>query len=149
MSFKKNDRPDPRNWRPITLLNADYKIASCAIAARLLRVVALVVARDQTCGVPGRFIGENVAFLRDVDEFCCHTGFPAAILSLDQENAFDRVDWDFLKCTLRVMGFGPLFVDWVSLFHTCVESSVNVMVYLGFVKVALCLLFYMFWLLWF
>ena len=67
LSFKKGDRLDPHNWCPITLLNVDYKIASRAIAARLLRVIHLVVDKDQTCGVPGRFIGENVAFLRDVD----------------------------------------------------------------------------------
>ena len=31
VSFKKGDRLDPRNWRPISLLNVDYKIASRAI----------------------------------------------------------------------------------------------------------------------
>ena len=36
--------------------------------ARHLKVIATVVATDQTCGVPGRYIGENVAFLRDVGE---------------------------------------------------------------------------------
>ena len=65
LSYKKGDRLDPRNWRPISFLNVDYKIVSRAIAARLLKVIHLVVGRDQTCGVPGRFIGENVAFLRD------------------------------------------------------------------------------------
>ena len=62
LSHKKGDRLDPRNWRPISLLNVDYKIASHAIAACLLKVIHLVVGRDQTCGVPGRFIGQNVAF---------------------------------------------------------------------------------------
>lgn len=66
MAFKKRDRLDPKNWRAITLLNADCKIAYRTIAARLLKVIHLIVNRDQTCGVLGRF---NVAFLRDVVEF--------------------------------------------------------------------------------
>ena len=92
LSFKKGDRLDPKNWRPISLLNVDYKIASRSIAARLLKVIHLVVDKDQSCGVPGRFIFGNVAFLRDVVDFCFSSGAPAALLSLDQEKVFDRVD---------------------------------------------------------
>ena len=50
LSFKKDDRVDPKNWRPITLLNADYKIASCAIAARLLKLSILSSARIRLVG---------------------------------------------------------------------------------------------------
>ena len=63
LSFKKGDTLDPQNWRPISLLNVHYKIASRAIAGRLLKVLHVVVGKDQTCGVPGRFIVENVAYL--------------------------------------------------------------------------------------
>lgn len=66
LSFKKGDRLDPKNWRPITLFNVDYKIMSRTIAGRLLKVIHLVVNESQTCGVRGRFIGDNVALLRDV-----------------------------------------------------------------------------------
>ena len=45
-----------------------YKLCARVLAGRLLKVIATVVATDQTCGVPGRYIGENVAFLRDVVE---------------------------------------------------------------------------------
>ena len=76
---------DPRNWRPITLLNVDYKLASRAIAGRLLKVIHLLVAEDQTYGVPGRLIGENVALLRGVVSFASSSRTPVAILSLDQE----------------------------------------------------------------
>ena len=55
-----------QTWHPISLLNVNYKLAAQAIAGRLLKVIHLVVAEDQTCGVPGRYIGENVVFLRDV-----------------------------------------------------------------------------------
>ena len=61
--FKKGDRLDPRNWCPITLLNVDYKLAARVVAGRLLKVIHLIVAKDQTCGVPGRFIGAVVAEL--------------------------------------------------------------------------------------
>ena len=102
--FKKGDRLNPANWRPINLLNVDYKICARALAARRLKVIHHVVGPDQTCGVPGRFIGENVAILRDLAHYCEVTNFPAAILSLDQEKAFDRVDWSFMFSTLLHLG---------------------------------------------
>ena len=126
LSFKKGDRLDPKNWRPISLLNVDYKIASRAIAGRLLKVLSTVVDKDQTCGVPGRFIGENVAFLRDVVDYASLSGIECAILSLDQEKAFDRVDWGFLKATLVKMGFGPSFSGWIDMFYKGSQSAVNV-----------------------
>ena len=129
--FKKGDRLDARNWRPISLLNVDYKLASRVIAGRLLKVIHLVVAKDQTCGAPGRFIGENVALLRDIVDYTTSSNVPAAILSLDQEKAFDRVDWGFMRATLRKMGFGPSFVCWVDLFYTGAESAVKVNGYLS------------------
>ena len=75
----------------------DYKVCTRAIAGRLLRVIHHVVAPDQTCGVPSRFIGENVALLRDVAQFANELNIPVAILSLDQEKAFDRVDGLFFS----------------------------------------------------
>lgn len=117
MTFEKGDRLDARNWRLISLLNVDFKIAACAIAGCLLKVIHLVVAKDQTCGVPDRYIGENVAFLRDVSHATTFDS-PVAILSLDQEKAFDRVDWGFMLSTVRTMGFGASLVNWVRLFYT-------------------------------
>jgi hypothetical protein len=38
-----------KNWRPITLLRADYKIVAKAIANRLLGVIAKVTHSDQPC----------------------------------------------------------------------------------------------------
>ena len=131
LSFKKGDRLDPRNWRPITLPNADHKLASYAIAGWLLKVIHLVDAKDQSCGVPRRFIGENVALLRDVADYASSSGASVAILSLDQEKAFDRVDWSFMQSTLCTMGFGPSFISWVDLSYHRVQSAVNVNGYLS------------------
>ena len=124
--FKKGDRLEHKNWRPISLLNVDYKLCARVLAGRLLKVIHQVVAPDQTCGVPGRFIGENVALLRDVATYASETDTPLAILSLDQEKAFDRVDWGFLLAVLHRMGFGPSFIAWVKLLYTDIRSAILV-----------------------
>ena len=66
--------------------------------------------------VPGRFILENVALLRDVVDFDSSSDVPVAIISLDLEKAFDRVAWRFMGGTLSKMGFGSSFIRWVDLF---------------------------------
>ena len=45
-----------KNWRPISLLNVDYKICSKSIAYRLAKVLSSMINEDQTCSVPGRTI---------------------------------------------------------------------------------------------
>ena len=101
------------------------------MAGRLLKVIHVIVSKDQTCGVPGRFIGKNVALLRDVVDCTSFSNVPAAVLSLDQEKAFDRVDSSFMLATLSKMGFGPSFPHWIRLFYTGVQSCVNVNGYLS------------------
>lgn len=105
--FKPDDRTLLKNWRPISLLCVDYKIGSRAIAGRLLCVIDKVMYPDQSAGVPGRFIGENVAYVRDAIQYAAIHDLPLAVLTLDQEKEFDRVEWEFLFCTLERMGFGP------------------------------------------
>ena len=75
LSFKKGDCLDPRNWWPITLGNVNYKLASRTIAGQLLKVIHLLVAKDQTCGVPGRFIW---SFMRST---LCTMGFGPSLIS--------------------------------------------------------------------
>ena len=55
-----------RNWRPITLLNTSYKIASSCIAARIKTVLPKIIHNDQKGFMKGRYIGENLRLLYDV-----------------------------------------------------------------------------------
>ena len=67
--YKKNNRLEINNWRPISLLNADYKIATRAIACCLLTVLSTIISPDQTSGVRGRPISENLFFICDLLEY--------------------------------------------------------------------------------
>ena len=52
-----------KNWRPLTLLNCDYKIAAKAIANRIKTVIPRLIINDQTGFLKGRFIGENIRLI--------------------------------------------------------------------------------------
>ena len=45
-----------KNYRPISLLNYDYKLISKVITNRVKNVLEHIIHPDQTCAVPGRTI---------------------------------------------------------------------------------------------
>ena len=124
--YKKDDKLEMPNWRPITLLCVDYKILSKALANRLLKVIRQLISADQSCGIPGRFIGENIRLMHDIIDYANDHHLPGVILSLDQEKAFDRVDWIFMQRVLATMGFGDNFRAWVSLLYRSANSRILV-----------------------
>ena len=76
-----------KNWRPITLLCVDYKIAAKAIANRLLHVLPSIIHPNQSGGVRGRSSTPNTRLLQDIVHDINARGLGGAILSLDQEKA--------------------------------------------------------------
>ena len=69
---------------------------------------------------------ENVRVLLDVACYADQNNIGGAILSLDQEKAFDRMEISFLMKVLERMGFGPSFRNWIGLLYTDVHSAVSV-----------------------
>ena len=57
-----------KNWRPISLLNIDYKISRLykVLARRMEKVLPKLVHSDQTGFVSGRYIGQNIRLLYDI-----------------------------------------------------------------------------------
>ena len=114
---KRGDIKNLKNWRPISLINVDYKICSKAITLRLSKVLDSIIDPDQTCSVPGRSISNNLVLLRDTFEYIAQTDETGILVSLDQEKAFDRVNRAFLMELLERFGFGPGFCRWISTFY--------------------------------
>ena len=124
--YKKHDRLETKNSRPISLLCTDYKILSKVLTNRLKSVLASVISESQSCGVPGRFSGYNIRTLQDIVNHCNFHQAGGALVSLDQEKAFDRVDWGYMQKVLTRMNFGPSFCSWVRLLYTNIFSRVLV-----------------------
>ena len=115
---------DLSNWRPITLLNVDCKIATKAIAKRVEASLPKLINHDQTGFIKGRYIGENIRLIIDAMEYTKAHNIPGILVSLDFRKAFDSLEWPFIMRTLDTFNFGKSIKKWVSTFYTNIESAV-------------------------
>ena len=92
---------------------------------RLGKILPHVIRQDQTC-IPGKNIATNLHTLSDVIKHANSRNIEAAILFLDQEKAFDRVDHHFLFQTLRHLTFGDYFISWIKTFVRDITSQFKV-----------------------
>ena len=113
------------NWRPISLLNVDYKIATKSIANRLKKVISSIISSSQTGFIKGRYIGENIRLVCEVLEFVNENNMPALLFFSDFEKAFDSINHDFMFNTLRHFNFGESLIGWVQLFYKGANSFVT------------------------
>lgn len=123
---KKGDLTDIKNWRPVSLLCSDYKLLSKTLALRLSEVIEQVIHPDQSYYVPGRSIFDNVSFVRDILDVSKLFKLHCALISLDQEKAFDRVEHKYLWKALTAFSFCEDFVEMIKVLYTDVESVLKV-----------------------
>jgi exonuclease III len=120
------DKTHVNNYRPISLLNTDYKIIAKALANKLKPHMHILIHEDQQCSVQDRNITTHTHFLRDIIDFTFRKNSQACILSLDQEKAFDRVSHSFLHKILDKSNLGSNFCTWIKILYKTPRSRVKV-----------------------
>ena len=131
---KHGKPPDsPKGWRPISLLNVDFKILSAAIATRLKSVSEYLISPSQTAYINGRFIGENSRLVYDVIETLNHADKAGLIIGVDFEAAFDTVSWEFLLDALDHYNFGSYWKHLIKAFYLNSRNFARILLdgYLG------------------
>jgi exonuclease III len=123
---KKNK--DPRmlkNWRPISLLNTDYKIITKTLANRIKKVLPTVINPDQVAYLKDRFIGQNIRQIFDIMGYTKLMDKKGIIAFLDFEKAFDTIKWKVIYDALNAFNFGPKFISWVKAIYNESEACVT------------------------
>ena len=112
--YKKGQRSDPANYRPITVLNTDYRILAKVLGNRLRTVLPKLIQPEQTGFVPGRLIGENI-MLNQLLPSALPQDSKAGIVFCDFHKAYDTVDRTFMLAVMERMNVGEGFLKWVKL----------------------------------
>lgn len=120
---KKKHGESPVDYRPISLCNVIYKLASKVLANRMKQVLPMVIHESQSGFVPGRLITDNVLVAYECFHFLRKKkkgkkGYLG--LKLDMSKAYDRVEWCFLEKMMLKIGFPESYTKMVM---KCVETA--------------------------
>lgn len=112
------------NWRPITLLNSDFKIFSKALANRIQLGIKDVVEPDQTGFVRGRTIGSNILNIQGVIDQVNADDSTGILLAMDYSKAFDTIRWSLIRKALEVFHFGDFLCKAVGILFEDVKTTI-------------------------
>lgn len=84
-----------KQYRPICLLNVDYKWLTKALTSRLTPIAKKIIDPNQTGFIKGRNILEGVVILHEVLHELRKSKGQGLILKIDFEKAYNRVRWKF------------------------------------------------------
>jgi len=111
---KPGEPTNCNNYRPLTLLNADYRVLAKVLSRRLRDIQHKIIEPEQSGFMPGRHIGDNLMLLQllpvAVGPFS-----QAVTIFADFYKAYDTLWREFMFRVLQVQGVGAGFLRWVRL----------------------------------
>jgi len=125
--FKKKDPTDISNYRPITLLNTDYKLLTKVLAIQLLDHVSQLVHPDQARFIPNQSIFNHICLAKAILSYAEITEEDGAILALDQEKVYNKIWHNYLWKTLEAFHLPQPFIKTVQALYSnaCTKVVIN------------------------
>ena len=111
--YKKGDREDAGNYRPICSLPELYKLFATALYAPLAPSLHKVQPPDQGGFRPNHQTVDHLMVYKILDQRCREWGVPLYISTIDFTKAFDRIKHSALWSSLKYYGVGPSYVELV------------------------------------
>jgi len=89
------------------------KIIATLIAKRLKPILVNIISLEQTGFVEGRQILDGLVVAQEVIHSLKQKKEKGMMIKLDLSKAYDRLNWNFLKATLRAFGFSNRWIEWI------------------------------------
>ena len=105
------DKLECTNYRPISVLNLDYKLFTSILAKRFDKILPQIIHLDQTGFIQSRQPQDNIRRTLQIIRHITQNNLQAMIVSLDAEKAFDSVRWSFLFKVMAKVGFNETIIQ--------------------------------------
>jgi hypothetical protein len=116
----------PYDYRPLTLLNADYKILARMIVNRLNPLLRDILHPSQFCGRRDTSIYTALGTIRDTIAYAEITRRPICLLSLDFEAAFGNISHKYLNRMLTRYGIGDHLTNLLGELYAGAQSTLQI-----------------------
>nr|GEU95546.1 RNA-directed DNA polymerase, eukaryota, reverse transcriptase zinc-binding domain protein [Tanacetum cinerariifolium] len=113
-----------KDFRPISLIDLQYKIISKLLADRLVKVVDSVVSPEQSAFIKGLQITDSVLMANVIVTWAKKHKKKIMMFKVDFEKAYDSLSWNYLDCMFDYMGFGDKWRMWIQGCLVSARSSV-------------------------
>jgi hypothetical protein len=125
--YKKGDRLDCNNYRPITLLNVVYKIFAIILNQRLVDIVEPMLGEYQSGFRPNRTTIENIFMVRQIIEKCYEYNIDIHNIFIDYSHAFDSIQRGSIQTALYLSKIPPKLINLIrlTLENTTAKVKVN------------------------
>uniref|UniRef100_G1KW36 Reverse transcriptase domain-containing protein n=1 Tax=Anolis carolinensis TaxID=28377 RepID=G1KW36_ANOCA len=121
------DPKNVKNYRPISLLNSDYKIFTNIIAERMKEFLKEWIGEEQTGFLPKRQMKDNVREIINIIEYYeVSRKDELALLTIDMEKAFDNLNWDFFKLLIKELDMGYKFTNAIYQIYDKQEAKIKI-----------------------
>lgn len=87
-------------FRPTSLWNVIYKIASKVLTHRLKSILSSIIFENQSAFIPCRLISDNVVVVHEIIHFLHNIRQGKVgnfVFKLDMSKAYDSIEWAFVK----------------------------------------------------
>ena len=123
---KPEKSTDIRNWRPISLLNCDYKSLAKIITFRLLPFLENYISQTQQAAIKGRQFHNVLLNIKSAIDYVNDISHPLALLQLDFAEAFDYVSHKFILSLMRHINLTPASIQWTTIILQDISAKILV-----------------------
>ena len=93
---------------------------------RMRPLLKYIVSDEQKAFQPRKYIAENTQLVQDVIAHCDNENQEGFLLFCDQDNAYPRVEWDFMSMTMRQMDVHEDFIAMIEMIYRDATLQVKI-----------------------
>ena len=124
--FKKGDRKDIKNYRPISLLSHMYKLFTRVLQKRMEKVLDSNQPREQAGFRKGFSTTDHLQTINQIIEKCNEFNIPLCLAFIDYEKAFDSIEHWAIFEALKDIGIHETYVNILKDIYTEATAKIHI-----------------------